>query len=199
MQITQIEQTGKKCRIYLNDEPAFLLYPSEVRTYKLAEGEELSEETRERIFQEVLIKRARLRCMHILKSTDKTEYQLRLKLQQEEYPEEIADDALEYVKSYHYVDDERYAENYIRSKASSRSRMQLKTDLLSKGIRPDAADKALEALTQEDEQEQILAWLRKKRFDPGTASEEEKNALIRSLMRRGFSYGMIKNALTDNF
>lgn len=199
MQITQIETAGKKCRIYLNDEPAFLLQPSEVRSLKLTEGEELAPEVREKILGEILTKRARLRCMHILKSMDKTEFQLRQKLLQEEYPEEIVEDALEYVKSYRYVDDARYAANYISSKASVKSRLQLKTDLLSKGIRADIVETALEELTQEDELEQILGWIRKKRYDPQTAQEEEKNALIRFLMRKGFSYGMIKNALTDNF
>ena len=82
---------------------------------------------------------------------------------------------------------------------SVKSRLQLKTDLLSKGIRADIVETALEELTQEDELEQIRGWIRKKRYDPQTAGEEEKNALIRFLMRKGFSYGMIKNALTDNF
>ncbi len=199
MQITRIEKTGKKCRIYLNDEPAFLLYPSEVHTYKLEEGDELGEALQQKLYDEVLLKRARLRCMHILKSLDKTEYQLRTKLLQEEYPPEIAEAAVEYVKSYHYVDDLRYARNYIENRASSKSRMQLKADLLGRGIPSDIAENALEDLNEEDQEETIRGLARKKGFDPETASEEERQALIRFLMRKGFSYGQVKNALTDIF
>ena len=199
MQITKIEEAGKKRRIYLNDEPAFLLYPSEVRTYKLAEGQELDEQLQERIYTEVLVKRARLRCMNILKTADKTEYQLRQKLTQDGYPQEIADDAIEYVRSYHYIDDLRYARNYIGGRAGVKSKAQLKADLLSRGVPSDLADQALEDLGEDAEKEKIRTWMQKKHLDPESASREEIEAFVRFLMRKGFSYGQVKNALTDIF
>ena len=55
--------------------------------------------------KDVLLKRAKLRCMNLLKSRDYTEYQLRMKLRQGVYPEDIIDAAVAYVASYGYVND----------------------------------------------------------------------------------------------
>ena len=47
-----------------------------------------------------------------------------------------------YVKSYRYVDDLRYAQNYIRSRAESKSRQQITMDLLIRGVKKDQIDRA---------------------------------------------------------
>ena len=60
---------------------------------------------------------------------DRTEHQLREKLRASEYPEEVIEEAIEYVKSFHYIDDERYAETFTRYKKEKMSRQQIKQKL----------------------------------------------------------------------
>lgn len=195
MQITRIEQIGKKCQVWLNDEPAFFLYPSEVRRFHLREGEELPEELRAQIFREVLLKRASLRCMHLLKSSDRTESQLRLKLRQDGYPAEIIDSAIDYVKGYHYVDDFRYAKAFVETRSGRFSRRQLRGSLQSRGIPQELIEEALEQIAPEDEERQIALWLEKKHFDPSLASREEADRMMRFLLRKGYSYAQVRQAL----
>ena len=67
MIITKLEWSNKKkCRVYLNDEPAFWLYSSEISKYHLKEEQDFSEELYEEIYGAVLPKQAKLRCMNLL-------------------------------------------------------------------------------------------------------------------------------------
>ena len=116
MIVTALEPVGKtRVQVFLDGEKAFVLYRNEAYRMGIREGESLSEQAYAEIMQEILPKRARLRCMNILKSADKTEWQLRAKLRQGGYPKEIEDIAIEYVRSFHYIDDVRYAGYYIES------------------------------------------------------------------------------------
>ena len=49
MEITKIEKAGRKSRLYLNDAPAFCLYPSEIRKSGLKEGSQMEEADLEKI------------------------------------------------------------------------------------------------------------------------------------------------------
>ena len=81
-------------------------------------------------------KRAKLRCMHLLEKRDYTEKELRQKLMtgKTEYTEEQIDAAIAYVKSFHYVDDGRYACKYIEAMQSRKSRKQIEQELYQKGV-----------------------------------------------------------------
>lgn len=197
MVITKLEEINKKkCRIYLNDEPAFWLYFSEAAQYHLKENQEISEELYEEICSAVLSKRAKLRCMNLLKVMDKTELELRRKLQMEEYPEQIIAEALEYVKSYRYVDDLRYAKNYIEWKKESKSRQQITYELQNKGISSELIEMAWEETEPVDTTAQILRWAEKKHFDILTEDAKERQKFYQFLLRKGFLYSDIKKALT---
>lgn len=197
MLITKLEAVNsRKCRIYLNDEPAFVLYYSEVSGYHLREDEELSEALREEIYSTVLSKRAKLRCMNILKSMDKTEYQLRQKLRGDEYPARIIDEAIAYVKSYHYVDDLRYAGNYIDSRKETKSRQQICCELQTRGVEKELIELAWEEREPVDEVSQILRWAEKKHFHSDSEDPKETQKFYQFLLRKGFLFSNIKKALT---
>ena len=73
MTVTRIEELSRsRCKIYLEDSFAFVLYKGELRLYGVREQEELSEESYREIMQEVLPKRATLRCMNLLQSRRET-------------------------------------------------------------------------------------------------------------------------------
>lgn len=188
MQIEQVAEIDKKrVRIVLEDGKNFVLYKGEGRRFHLKEGEELSEEQYEEIRSEILIKRARRRAMHLLEKMDRTESQLRTKLQQGFYSEDIIDDAIAYVEGFHYLDDARYARNYVRCQVERKSRRKIQMDLLGKGVKKELIEQALEEeYQQEQEQEQILRWVEKKHYAKETADLKEKQKMYQFLMRKGF-------------
>ena len=142
--------TDRKRKIVLEDESSFVLYAGELRKYHIREGEEIPEEVLEEIHDDVLVKRAKLRCMNLLKTSDRTVRQLRDRLRHDGYPEEIAEKALDYVASYHYTDDERYAENYIRQQSGRKSRKVILLELEKRGVDSDVIREAFSAVGQEN-------------------------------------------------
>ena len=191
MIVTDIEEMSKtKVKICVDNEICFALYKSELRKYAVRQGSELSWETYDLIKNEVLLKRAKLRCMNLLKSRDYTEHQLVTKLRQGLYPEEIIDAAVAYVISYGYVDDLRYARSYIECAGQTKSRRQIENDLMRKGISREEIRQAYEQCSEEDsiaaEEELILKLLEKKHFDRQNATYEECRKMVGFLYRKGF-------------
>ena len=200
MIITGIEAAGRKRRIFLNDEAAFSLYPSEISRYHLAEGMELDEALKQEIYSAVLSERAKLRCMHLLQSCDRTEMQLRRKMQTDGYPQEVQDEVIEWLRGYHYVDDRRYARMYLENQSGRKGSALLLAELKEKGISSEIAREELETLREDSEEDEtgdaIRYWLKKKQFDPETADKKETDRMMRFLLRKGFTWNEIRR-VTD--
>ena len=202
MKITAIEELSKaRSRVWIDGEFAFVLYKGELRLYRIREGEEISEETLKTIRQEVLPKRAKLRAMNLLKSREYTTKQLHDKLKQGGYPEDIITLALDYVASYHYTDDLRYAVSYMQSHETDKSRRRIEQDLMRKGIGKETLEKAWQTWEarggEQDEQQMISELLEKRGYCPREADLREKQRLYGFLMRRGFSGEQVGKALGD--
>lgn len=196
MTVTQIEPLGKnRSRVYIDEQLAFVLYRGELSRYGIREGAKLPAHVYQEILEQVLDKRAKLRCLNLLKSMDRTEQQLRQKLRQGDYPEEIIDRAIDYVKSYRYVDDEGYASRYIDYRKDSKSRQQITQELLRKGISKEMINRVYEGKEPADETAMILKWVEKKKVDLETATLQERQKLYQFLMRKGFSSRDISRVL----
>jgi len=197
MIVTNIESITKtKCRVYIDEEFAFVLYKGELRQYQIHKGEETSEETISRIKNEILIKRAKLRSMHLLNAMPRTEHQLREKLKQNEYADDVIDAAVSYVKSFGYINDEAYIRNFIINKRSSKSKREIVMLLGQKGLRGECVDHIMEEMyAEESELSTIKEIMRKKRWNPSEMEEKEKQKMFGYLMRKGFSYEEIRRAL----
>lgn len=186
--VTRLRNADKgRIEICLNENTTFWLYSGEAEDFSLEEGMELSEEAYQHIIHEVIGKRAIKRAMHILERQERTEFQLRRKLLQSAYPEEAIEDAIAYVKEYHYLDDERYARTFICFQQEKRSRQRIKHDLMQRGIPKDLIEVCMEEEFVFDEREQIRILLEKKHFSPDEADRKEWQKIYGFLQRRGFS------------
>ena len=180
MTVTQIEAVagGKtKYRVFLDGQPAFVLYKGELSRYHIREGAVLEETVLAQI-EEVIRKRARLRAMHLLNAMERTESQLRSKLEEGGYPREAVQDALDYVKSFGYVNDEDYARRFAENRKKSKSRREIQSLLLQKGLSREEVESALEEVYgQEDALDAIRRLAKKRHYDPATATSKEKQKL----------------------
>lgn len=199
MKVTGIEPCSKtKYKISLDGKFAFVLYKGELSRFHIRKGEELSEETQQKIYSDVLLKRAKLRALHLLSDMDRTENALREKLRLGLYPQEIIDAAVEYVRSFGYLNDARYAENFVRSRQGIKSRREIRAQLLQKGVPSELIEDAFEACGEEGgEADAIRRLLEKKRFDPVCADEREIQRLYGYLARKGFSYETVRQVIQN--
>jgi len=185
--VVSFEKLDKgKRRIRFENGENCIVYYSEIRGMHLEEGAYISCEIYEKIFKEIVGKRAKKRALHLLEQMDRTEQQLREKLQASEYPARCIDEAIDYVKSFHYLDDERYAETFTRYKKDKMSRQQIKQKLMMKGIARDVISNAIEEEYDVDENVHIRSILEKKRFSSETADDGEFRRVYNYLLRRGF-------------
>lgn len=194
-----LEEVAKtRYKVYLDGEFAFVLYKGELSRYHIREGAELTQETYQEILEQVIFKRARKKAMHLLEDMDRTEAGLREKLRLGLYPEEAVENALAYVKSFGYVDDDRYVQNFIRSRIESMSRKELYAKLRGKGIDSEKIGFAMEEAYEETgEQVTIERIIRKRRVDPGTANEREMQKLYGYLARKGFRYEDVRQVIQN--
>lgn len=206
--VTAIEpyKNGKgRYAVYLNDMFAFVLYKGELSQYDLREGMQLSPELYDRIMKETISPRAKKRGMNLLMSMDRTEADIRRKLTDGGYPPEAVDEAVEYLISFHYIDDARYASEYIRFKSLSMSRRQITVKLAQKGIDKDTIAEAFSAFEEESGQDRddtemaLIRKLIKKRCPGGVTSldDGDRKKLYSYLYGKGFSVSSIDKACSE--
>lgn len=201
MIVTQIsEESRSRLRVYIDGQFAFVLYKGELRRFHIKEGQEIPVQSYQEITTELLPKRVKLRCMNLLQARDYTRKQLEDKMRQGDYAQEYIDEAIDYVSSYGYIDDLRYARDYIEYHLDSRSRIRIETDLMRKGIDSDTIRQAFEELNElgveQDEAGMIDDLLRKKKYCAETATRQEQQKMYGFLYRRGFHADAIAKALS---
>lgn len=200
MMITEImplEHSKGKVQVSFDQAQPLVLYKGELRRFELEEHGTVSKEQYEQLYHEIVGKRVIKRAMHLLEKMDRTEDQLRKKLSEGGYPQELVEEAIAYVKSYHYIDDERYARTFVRLNQERKSAGRMKTDLLSRGISSDIIARALEEENETAPETLIRRLLEKKNFHPEAASAQETAKMYQFLLRRGFHGNEIMHVLKD--
>ncbi|MDR1801499.1 MAG: recombination regulator RecX [Lachnospiraceae bacterium] len=145
---------------------------------------------------EKLLKKAKLRAMHILERMDRSEASLREKLACDGYEDDIVAVAVDYVKSFGYINDENYAKRFVENNRKNKSALELYHKLIQKGISKDVAENAVAEFTEdEDAIKAIKNILQKRHYDYINADEKEKKRQMTYLSSKGFMYDDIKKAM----
>ena len=137
---------------------------------------------------------AKKKAMSLLKYMDRTEWQLRDKLAAKGFSEEAVEGAIDYVKSFHYLDDYRYAVHFVEIHQEQRSRQRMRQDLYQRHVPEEYIDLALESICENDDLA-LQTALRKITKGETEFSYEEKQKIAGKLYRKGFRLGDIKRVL----
>ena len=192
MLVKQLTKCGKsRSLVKLESGLSFPLYSLEVEKYDAWEGSDLSDESLSEIMTRILPSRCIKRAMNLLQKKSFAEGELARKLSDGGYPEEVVDKAIEYVKSFGYIDDVRYASDYIRYHSSQgRGKNRIRMDLKAKGISDDSFEKAWDETAElgliPGAEDEIAKLLEKKHFNP-EMERSDKDKIAAFIMRRGFS------------
>ncbi len=197
MIITGLEPKEKgKYKVYIDEEFHFVLYYKDLQKYKLEQDTQISGEIYRDIYLNTVLRRGKQKAIAILKYMDRTKQELILKLKQADYSDKVIEEVLEYVIKFHFIDDSRYAENYIRSRKDKKSKRQIITELIGKGIDKSLID---EVMSQEydSEAEALKKAIEKKFKNLNDLTREEKMKFASSLYRKGFQLDLIKKYVYD--
>lgn len=201
MQVTKIEPVTKtKYKVFIDEQFAFVLYKGELSRYGIQEDKCVSQEIVDKIRTDVLVKRAKLRALHLLNHMDRTEQQLRNRLKRDCYTEDIIETAIQYVKSFGYIGDYGYAKRYVESRQSVKSRNEIRMALLQKGVLKETIDLVIDECYQEqDDLMAIKNILDKKRYRDDMATDVEKKKIMEYLLRRGFGYEDVRQVIQVSY
>lgn len=152
--------------------------------------------------KELLIK-GKKRALRLLERKDYSRKELSDKLKKDGYAEELVEKIIEYIDSYHYLDDIRVAGSYIRSRMGYKSKRELEYMLKQKGISEEEIDSAMEENYKNDdnipqEEVAIRKYLQKFHVDEDSfydLSFEEKQKIAAKLYRKGFASEKIRKIL----
>ena len=192
--ITDFDKKRKK--ISLDDgRLIFLLYKGECAKLRLREGGELSEEELSRIYDDILKPRVKKRALYYLKASDKTEKEVRRKLRESLYPEELIDYALDFLRSYDFVNDSRYAENFAEEKKGRASKREILQKLRLKGIPREEIERIADGISDEDEYDICRRTLEKYTRGRDLGDPKERARAWRYLISKGYSHEAIEQAM----
>jgi regulatory protein len=143
-------------------------------------------------------------ALDILSRRDQSEKELRGKLRTREISDEQIDAVLARLKELRYLDDRRLAESLATAALTSGRGYGLKLalDLSRRGIPREIADETLSRLTGEFDQRELVRDLLLRKFpnfSATVADNREKARVMNYLLRRGFSYSAVFDALKDSF
>lgn len=186
----------KRMKVTLDEgDVTFLLYKGEMKSAGIGPDDrdrELDEAAFMKIMNEILLPRGKKRAVHYLEKGDRTEFQIRNRLREGLYPEDITEAVIEWLRKYHFADDDRFAENYVNQMKGSLSRRAIEAKLYQKGLKGESVKLLLESITDEDEYTACEKALLKK----GTGTDPGKLAAY--LAGRGFSYGIISECIRNS-
>ena len=134
----------------------------------------------------------------------RTRRQLEDKLRDRDCDPQVAARVLDRMSEVGLVDDEAYAEMYVRSKQETKglAATALRQELRQKGVSDELVDATLQDIDPEQEKEQARALVRRRlRSMRGLDREVQTRRLAAFLARKGYgagvSYQVIREALDD--
>lgn len=193
MKLTYKKGKGDKIHISIDGEYKLTVDEMYFASLYLKDGQEISQEEYSELESTVNIRRAYNCAVSLLSRRDHSENELMRKLREKGYGEG-AQEAVEKLKSSGYVDDERfcriYAGELIRLKGYGKRRVE--QELYRKGVSRETISNVLEEITFDNN---TLSDIIKRKYLSRMADEKGRNKAVNALMRLGYSYGEIRDAL----
>ncbi|USF29045.1 regulatory protein RecX [Clostridium sp. MD294] len=193
--ITQQLHHPERYSVFVNDSFAFGLPMEDITYFKLKEGEEITQSKYDFIKNELIYVKAQDTALYYIGYKMRTEKEVRVKLLEKGFTEDIIERVINFLIEYHYVDDEKYCESYIkqRLRCNPKGSYVLKMELKQRGIKDSIICRVIEQ-SNIDEFSDAVKLLEKKCFYLEEIDEKEKKRLISFLQRRGYSYDIIKES-----
>ena len=168
-------------------QPVPLTQGTETENHQIGESQTEEQRDEEQI--------AKAMCLRLLTDSARTRAQLEQKLERRGISDEVATRVLDRYTELGLIDDQAYAEAYVRSKHRERalSRGGLAAELRRKGVDDTVAATALDLVDTAAEEDRATALVTKRLRSPSAMSggpDAVRRRLLAMLDRRGYSAEM---------
>lgn len=201
--ITNIE-VGKRNKdrvnIYLDEEYAFSCSAELVYKYNLKKDTIIEDENIANIIKNDNIMKCRNSALRIVERTCKTEDEIREKLILKEYDDYSINETINFLKEYSFIDDEKYANAYVKDRMKREGKNKIKYSLKKKGIDEEQIERAISNIDA-NEEEEIARELAVKKYNILSKREADKlklkQKLTRFLISKGYNYELTNKVINS--
>ncbi len=203
MQVTNINYSKSKevFEVVFEDETKLLLNYNIFEKYKVSVDMDFSEAEILEMKYFSDIERAKSRAINYISGKLKTKYEVRLKLKENDFAEDIIDEVLDILENEEYLNDRVYCEIFIedKKKLNGYGKNKIKTLLIQKGVSKNIFEDFLDEFEYDEEFDNALKMGIKKL---NLLSNEEDNfkkkqKIINYLAYRGFGFDVINDVLRE--
>lgn len=199
MKITKVERQQKiknRLNIYIDGEFAFGLAEFLVVDHGLFVGKELTGEDIGKIKKADELSKAMNKAYNFLSYRGRSEKEMTDKLS-EVFEPEIIEKAIVRLCDHGYINDREFAEAWVRDRGGSRGTRALRSELVKKGVSREIIDEVLLGVGKETEFECALKLVRSKEKYRLLNRTEAYKKVGPFLMRRGYSYEVVKKVIEE--
>ena len=203
MQVTSINYSKSKevFEVIFEDETKLLLNYNIFEKYKVSVDMDFSENEIQEMKYFSDIERAKSRAINYISGKLKTKYEVRLKLKENGFAEEVIDEVLDILEKEEYLNDKIYCEIFIedKKKLNGYGKNKIKSLLIQKGISKNIFEYFLDEFEYDEEFDNALKMgIRKLNL---LSNEEDKfkkkQKIINYLAYRGFGFDVINDVLKE--
>jgi regulatory protein len=198
MKVTDIKQQVKRqgrYSIYVDEKYSFSLSENELMQSGIRIGREYEAAELEKLLQTAVLDKAFMRSLDYLARRPRSEWEVRDYLKRKEYDPPTVDTILNKLSDYGYIDDVKFSQAWVNNRRLLKptSLRKLRQELMQKHVSQDVIAQVLD---DEGEQEHsaLKQLIQKKQSQ---TRYQDKQKLMAYLMRQGFNYGDVKQALED--
>ncbi|SKA86768.1 regulatory protein [Caloramator quimbayensis] len=195
-----IKQNNKNERynVFIDDEYSFSASSEDILKYSIKSGLEITKEQLNSLIECCEVTKCYNYALFILGKKDYTEYEISKKISDKGYSFTSISKTIEKLKLYDIINDERYVKKYINDciYIKKYGRKKIEYNLQKKGINPDLIKECFFDNNSDYEYENALEILQKK-IKYCKDEKNIRNKLIRHLLSKGFTYDIVKKAISS--
>ena len=198
MNITKISpavKTEGRYNVFVDNEFSFSLDETQLVTLGLKKGDAIDEVQLSELKNKSDFGKNYIRAVDLISRRLRSEREIRDYARRKQWTEDNTERVIDRLCERGYLNDERFAESFVRSRANTRnfSATRMKVELQKKGVKPDIITNILAESDDYDEMAALRKMIAKK-----INKYDDERKLVAYLARQGFKYDDIKSALVDD-
>ena len=201
--ITKIEiqkRNKERVNVYLDEEYAFSISAELVYKENLKVKDEVDIDRLKSVADKESYIRCKNSALKIIERSYKTEKEVIEKLKLKGYDDKHIDSSIQFLKDYNFLNDNYYAEAFVRDRINTKGSQKIKQDLMRKGISKDIIEEKISYIDKNAEKD-IARKLAEKKLGVIKKSENDiykiSGKLYRFLISKGYTYDIVKEVVKD--
>lgn len=205
MSLLKLEKYNKSFKTYVDDEYMGIIYRADFEKLGVDKNEvdklyqkEIDDQGIQKL-KEIVIYKAFDKAVEYATQTECCSSDVSYKLRKKNVPDYAITEAVKLMYEYNYFNDQRYAESYIRSYMSTKSKSLIEKELAYKNLDIDNISEIIEQVYADEDKDEdsIIDRLLERQFGSQNLDDMRvKRRAMSFLVRHGFSFDKINKHLT---